>query len=111
MLSTYIDAIPKLVATDGRLHTTLNQMGTTTGRISSNDPNLQNIPQGAGLGQEFRRAFLATPGFQLLAFDYSQIEMRVLALFSGDEVLTEIFKTGADVHNECGGARFPCGRK
>ncbi len=98
LLSTYIDAIPKLVATDGRLHTTLNQMGTTTGRISSNDPNLQNIPQGAGLGQEFRRAFLATPGFQLLAFDYSQIEMRVLALFSGDEVLTEIFKTGADVH-------------
>lgn len=98
LLSTYIDAIPKLVAVDGRLHTTLNQMGAATGRFSSIDPNLQNIPAGGGLAKEIRRTFVATPGFELLAFDYSQIEMRVLALLSGDEVLTEIFKTGADVH-------------
>lgn len=105
LLSTYIDAIPKLVAADGRLHTTLNPMGAATGRFSSIDPNLQNIPAGEGLAKEIRRTFVATPaasgagpGFELLAFDYSQIEMRVLALLSGDEVLTEIFKTGADVH-------------
>ncbi len=100
LLSTYIDAIPALLDATDRLHTTFNQTGTTTGRISSTNPNLQNIPAGSGLSEEIRRAFRPTSGHSLAAFDYSQIEMRVLALLSGDEALREIFISGADVHTE-----------
>jgi len=98
LLSTYIDTIPKMVGSDGRLHTTLDQTGTTTGRMSSSNPNLQNIPAREGLGSAVRKAFVAAPGHVLLALDYSQIEMRILAELSGDEGLVEIFQTGKDVH-------------
>ncbi|KKU80637.1 MAG: polymerase protein [Parcubacteria group bacterium GW2011_GWA1_47_8] len=98
LLSTYIDNLPQLTLEDGRLHTTLNQAGTTTGRMSSSNPNLQNIPVRGEMGAAIRSAFVAPEGSTLLACDYSQIEMRVLAALSGDENLFEIFKTGADVH-------------
>ena len=93
LLSTYIDPLPKRVDVTGRLHTSLNQMGTTTGRLSSSNPNLQNIP-----ATEVRRAFVASPGYKLASFDYSQIEMRVLAWLSGDQELIKIFKNGEDIH-------------
>jgi DNA polymerase-1 len=98
LLSTYIDTIPKMVAADGRLHTTFHQGGTTTGRMSSSNPNLQNIPTRDGLGERMRDAFISDNGHTLLAFDYSQIEMRVLAMLSGDPGLIEIFREGQDVH-------------
>lgn len=98
LLSTYIDNIPTMLDTEGRLHTTFLQTGTTTGRMSSQNPNLQNIPIRTDLGRRIREAFVATPGFTLLTFDYSQIELRVAAFLSGDEKLTEIFKTDGDVH-------------
>ena len=98
LLSTYIDVIPKMVAADGRLHTTFNQGGTSTGRMSSSNPNLQNIPVRDGLGGRIRDAFIADDGKVLLTFDYSQIEMRVLAMLSGDPGLIEIFRSGLDVH-------------
>ncbi|MFA6006579.1 MAG: DNA polymerase [Candidatus Paceibacterota bacterium] len=98
LLSTYIDAIPKLLDKEGRLHTTLVQAGTTTGRMSSNNPNLQNIPIKTELGRAIREAFIAPKGTELLALDYSQIELRVAAALSGDEKLLKIFKEGGDVH-------------
>ncbi len=98
MLSTYIDNIPNMVAEDGRLHAKFLQTGTTTGRMSSADPNLQNIPNRTDLGREIRQAFCATPGYKLVAFDYSQIELRIAAFLSSDKKLIEIFKTGEDVH-------------
>jgi len=98
LLSTYIDNLPQLVAEDGRLHTTLNQAGTTTGRMSSSNPNLQNIPVRGEMGTAIRDAFVAGEGSTFLAFDYSQIEMRVLAALSEDEHLIEVFRSGADVH-------------
>ncbi|TAN36521.1 hypothetical protein EPN27_00670 [Patescibacteria group bacterium] len=98
LLSTYIDNIPQLVGEDGRLHTTLNQAGTTTGRMSSSNPNLQNIPVRGEMGAAIRDAFVAPKGSTLIAFDYSQIEMRVLAALSQDEQLIEVFRTGVDVH-------------
>ncbi|MHB1118271.1 MAG: DNA polymerase [Minisyncoccota bacterium] len=98
LLSTYIDNLPHLMGDDGRLHTTLNQAGTTTGRMSSTNPNLQNIPVRGEAGTEIRDAFVAPKGSMLLALDYSQIEMRVLAALSGDERLIEIFRTDVDVH-------------
>ena len=90
--------MPHLVALDGRLHTTLNQAGTTTGRMSSSNPNLQNIPVRGEMGEAIRDAFVAPKDSTLLAFDYSQIEMRVLAALSQDEQLIEVFRTGTDVH-------------
>jgi DNA polymerase-1 len=99
LLSTYIDNIPKMVGSDGRLHTTLNQTGTTTGRMSSTNPNLQNIPVREGLGEAVRNAFIAPEGYTLVSFDYSQIEMRILAEMSGDEDLLETFQKGEDVHS------------
>lgn len=99
LLSTYIDNIPKMVDGESRLHTTLNQTGTTTGRMSSTNPNLQNIPVREGLGEAVRAGFIATPGFVLGGFDYSQIEMRILAELSGDEHLRKTFKEGRDVHS------------
>jgi DNA polymerase-1 len=98
LLSTYIDTIPTLVDANNRLHTHLNQLGAATGRMSSTNPNLQNIPASGELGLSVRRAFIAAPGHKLVSFDYSQIEMRVLALLSGDENLIKIFQSGTDVH-------------
>lgn len=97
--TTYIDPFPALIdPTTGRLHTTYNQTGTTTGRLSSQEPNLQNIPVRTELGQEFRRSFVADNGFQLISFDYSQLELRVVAHISNDEKMTEAFKGGEDIH-------------
>jgi DNA polymerase-1 len=98
LLSTYIDAIPPLVASDGRLHTHFLQAGTTTGRFSSINPNLQNIPIKSDAGRKIRRAFVADKGCVLLALDYSQIELRVAAILSEDKDLIKIFKDGDDVH-------------
>jgi DNA polymerase-1 len=98
LVSTYLDAIPKLLDENNRLHTHLHQTGTTTGRMSSTDPNLQNIPADEIHGDKIRAAFIASPGHRWLSFDYSQIEMRVLALLSDDPELTRIFQTGLDVH-------------
>lgn len=98
LLSTYIDAIPKLVDTNSRLHTHLNQTGSRTGRMSSDSPNLQNIPSSEEHGDRIRAAFVAPKGHVLLACDYSQIEMRVLAAMAEDPELISIFKEGKDVH-------------
>ncbi len=99
LLSTYIDTIPeKVSAADGRLHARFNQTGAVTGRLSSTDPNLQNIPIKSVLGQRIRNAFTAEKGNVLVGFDYSQIELRVAAFLSGDEKLIEIFKSGGDIH-------------
>jgi len=98
LLSTYIDAIPTLVAEDGRLHTTFIQTGATTGRMASQNPGLQNIPVKTELGRAIRHAFIAEKGHSLLAIDYSQIELRIAAFLSGDEKLIEIFNKGKDIH-------------
>ena len=97
--STYVDALPKLVhAETGRLHTSFSQTTAATGRLSSSDPNLQNIPVRSELGRQIRAAFVAGPGHTLLSADYSQIELRILAHFSEDPVLVEAFRTGQDIH-------------
>lgn len=97
--STYVDALPALVNPHtGRVHTSYNQTGTTTGRISSSNPNLQNIPIRTEIGREVRRAFIAQPGYVMLSVDYSQIELRVLAHISGDETLLKAFAQGQDIH-------------
>lgn len=97
--STYIDALPELVdLKDGRLHTTFNQTGTSTGRLSSSNPNLQNIPTLSEYGREVRKAFIAQKGFVLVSFDYSQIELRVAAHMAHDEKMIEAFRNGADIH-------------
>lgn len=94
---TYVDALPELLA-DGRVHTTFNQAGAATGRLSSSNPNLQNIPVRTELGREIRAAFVPAPGWTLLAADYSQIELRLLAHFSGDAVLVDAFRKNEDIH-------------
>lgn len=99
LLSTYIDTIPTLLDDNNRLHAHFLQTGTTTGRMSSQGPNLQNIPVKTELGRAIRKAFIAEKGFTLASLDYSQIELRVAAFLSGDEKLIEIFKKGEDVHN------------
>ena len=97
--STYVDALPSLLnPATGRLHTTFGQTGTATGRLSSANPNLQNIPIRTELGREIRAAFTVEPGHVLLAADYSQIELRLLAHFSGDPLLLEAFRRGDDIH-------------
>ncbi len=96
--STYADSLPRMVAADGRIHTTFNQTVAATGRLSSIDPNLQNIPVRTELGRQIRRAFEAAPGFELASFDYSQIELRVLAHMSHDPNLVEAFQKHVDVH-------------
>jgi DNA polymerase-1 len=98
---TYIDALPALLnPRTGRLHTTFNQAAAATGRLSSNDPNLQNIPIRRELGRDIRRLFVARPGWQLLSADYSQIELRLLAHLSGDEAFVQAFKAGGDIHRQ-----------
>ncbi len=111
LLSTYIDNLPHSIGEDGRLHTTLNQAGTTTGRMSSSNPNLQNIPVRGDMGAAIRSAFVAKEGSTLLACDYSQIEMRVLAALSKDENLLEIFKKGTDVHTSVASRVFKVSEK
>ncbi|MGH9311290.1 MAG: DNA polymerase I, partial [Vicinamibacterales bacterium] len=97
---TYIDALPQLVHPDtGRVHTCFNQAVAATGRLSSSDPNLQNIPIRTALGREIRGAFVADPGNVLISADYSQIELRVLAHLSGDEALVDAFSRGEDIHD------------
>jgi len=97
--STYVDALPALLSpTTGRLHTTFSQTGTATGRLSSANPNLQNIPIRTELGREIRAAFTVEPGHVLLAADYSQIELRLLAHFSKDPFLAEAYRRGDDIH-------------
>ncbi len=98
LLSTYIDNIPTLMAPDGRLHTHFIQIGAATGRMATKDPGLQNIPIKSDEGREIRKAFVAEKGFKIVSFDYSQIELRIVAFLSGDQKLIEIFKEGIDVH-------------
>jgi len=96
---TYVDALPELIdPRTGRVHTSFNQTGAATGRLSSSNPNLQNIPIRTELGREIRAAFVPREGWKLLAADYSQIELRLLAHFSGDPLLVEAFRTGEDIH-------------
>lgn len=96
--STYADALPPLIEADGRVHATLNQLATTTGRISSENPNLQNVPVRTEEGKALRRAFIAPEGSELLTADYSQIELRVLAHLAGDPGLVAAFDSHVDVH-------------
>jgi len=98
LLSTYIDTIPGQVAEDGRLHARFIQTGSSTGRFSSNDPNLQNIPIKTELGKNIRNAFIADDGYVLASFDYSQIELRACALMSQDEYFIQAFREGKDIH-------------
>ncbi|HIQ01221.1 MAG TPA: DNA polymerase I [Anaerolineales bacterium] len=108
--STYVDALPTLVNPEtGRLHTSYNQTGTVTGRISSSAPNLQNIPIRSPLGRQVRRAFVARPGWLLLGADYSQVELRVLAHISGDPGLLAAFRRGEDIHATTAAAIFDVG--
>jgi len=99
LVSTYIDNLPEMVGKDGRIHSTLLQTGTSTGRMASKDPNLQNIPIRTEEGRMVRGAFVAEKGYQLVAIDYSQIELRIAAIMSQDAGMIEIFKNGEDVHS------------
>lgn len=98
LLSTYIDTIPDQVSSDGRLHAHFIQAGTTTGRFSSSNPNLQNIPIKSEKGKNIRRAFIAEQGYVLASFDYSQIELRIAALMSQDPYFIQVFRDGKDIH-------------
>lgn len=100
LLSTYIENLPAMLSADGRLHAEFLQTGTTTGRMASQNPNLQNIPHHSERGRAIRHAFVATEGFTLVALDYSQVELRLAAILSGDEALCTIFRSGRDVHQE-----------
>jgi DNA polymerase-1 len=105
--STYIDALPLMVhPVTGRVHTSFNQAIAATGRLSSSDPNLQNIPIRSELGREIRRAFIAAPGRVLISADYSQIELRVLAHLADEEALIEAFLTGEDIHDRTAARLF-----
>ena len=103
---TYVDALPALVAEDGRIHTTFHQAGAATGRLSSTDPNLQNIPVRTELSRRIRAAFVAPEGRRLISADYSQIELRILAHYSDDPALLEAFRRGEDVHTRTAAETF-----
>jgi DNA polymerase-1 len=97
--STYVDALPQQInPKTGRVHTSFNQTGTVTGRIASQDPNLQNIPTRTEIGNRVRQGFIAAPGHKLLSVDYSQIELRIVAHISKDEAMIEAFRKGQDIH-------------
>jgi DNA polymerase I len=98
LLSTYVDSLPQQADKDGRVHTTFNQAIAATGRLSSSDPNLQNIPIRTELGRKIRRAFIASPGMELLSCDYSQIELRVIAALARDEKMLSAFRNHQDIH-------------
>ncbi|NOZ24472.1 MAG: DNA polymerase I [Nitrospirae bacterium] len=105
--STYVDVLPRLVNPEtGRIHTSFNQTVTATGRLSSSDPNLQNIPVRGEWGTRIRKAFVAEEGFVLLSADYSQIELRILAHLSGDEGLIDAFRSGVDIHTRTAAELF-----
>lgn len=106
LLSTYVESIPPLLDENNRLHTEFVQTGTTTGRMASQNPNLQNIPIRTERGRLIRNAFVAPEGSKLVALDYSQIELRLAAILSKDEKLMEIFRSGRDVHQEVAAAVF-----
>ena len=99
LVSTYIETLPKLVDKEGRIHTTFNQTGTATGRLSSVEPNLQNIPARSDEGAKLRQGFTSREGYHLASFDYSQIELRVLASVSGDENLISAYNNDLDLHD------------
>jgi DNA polymerase-1 len=103
---TYVDALPQLIAADGRIHTTFHQAGAATGRLSSSDPNLQNIPVRTELSRRIRAAFVAPPGRRLVSADYSQIELRILAHYSDDPALLEAFRAREDVHTRTAAETF-----
>jgi len=103
---TYMDALPTLADAAGRLHTSFDQTGAATGRLASHDPNLQNVPIRTELGLQIRAAFIAPPGWKILSADYSQIELRLLAHFSGDPALVDAFRTGQDIHARTAEAVF-----
>ena len=98
LLSTYIDTIPSMTGEDGRLHANFLQYGTTTGRFSSNNPNLQNIPTKTERGKKIRNAFISEDGYFLVSFDYSQVELRIAALLSQDSYFIKTFQEGKDIH-------------
>ena len=104
--STYIDALPGYIQADGRVHTSFNQTGAATGRLSSSDPNLQNIPVRTRRGGEIRRAFVAPPEHLLLIADYSQVELRLLAHFSDDPAFVAAFQRGGDIHRQTAAVIF-----
>jgi DNA polymerase-1 len=105
--NTYVDALPKLInPRTGRVHTTLNQAVTSTGRLSSTNPNLQNIPIRKESGRRIRASFVASPGYVLMSADYSQIELRLFAHLTGDPVMTEAFNKGEDIHTRTARAVF-----
>jgi DNA polymerase-1 len=107
---TYADALPELIdPSTGRVHTTFNLAGSATGRLSSSNPNLQNIPVRTELGREIRAAFVPRPGWKLIVADYSQIELRLLAHMSKDKVLTEAFRNGEDIHTRTAAEVFGVG--
>ncbi len=106
LVQTYLEQLPAAIGDDGRLHTTLLQTNTATGRLASINPNLQNIPIRSEIGREIRACFIAEPGNVLISVDYGQVELRVLAHIAGEDVLREIFKRGEDVHTETAAAVF-----
>jgi DNA polymerase-1 len=106
LTSTYVDALPGYIRADGRVHTSFNQTGAATGRLSSSDPNLQNIPVRTRRGGEIRRAFVAPPGHLLLIADYSQVELRLLAHLSGDPAFVAAFQRGGDIHRQTAAVIF-----
>jgi DNA polymerase-1 len=106
LAQTYLEQLPAAIGPDGRLHTTFQQTNTATGRLSSINPNLQNIPVRTETGREIRACFVAEPGNVLISVDYSQVELRVLAHIAGEQVLKDIFLRGEDVHTETAAAVF-----
>ncbi|WP_418764598.1 DNA polymerase I [Mailhella sp.] len=106
MRSTYLEPLPRLAGPDSRIHTTFNQTATATGRLSSSNPNLQNIPVRGDLGRRMRACFTAGPGMKLISADYSQVELRVLAHYSQDPTLLAAFRNGEDIHTRTAALLF-----
>src|SRR5262249_9890596 len=105
---TYVDALPACIAADGRIHTRYDQAVAATGRLSSNAPNLHNIPSRTEAVRAIRHAFVAADGHVLVAADYSQIELRILAHLSGDAALIDVFRRGEDIHRATAAKMFGC---